>query len=242
MDFVAEMNDNPDSVHTETNEISRQADKMLDGAFGFYGFGIKLNIDDQIDVANRAYIRYYKKKINDILLNKDAVESELETNQKLLDDFKKASKRSAAKITELEIKEAIVQEERVTLKKEAERRVAKISKEYVEIYKALSKQYDKYKEFAIFELESHEMIREGLEKVIRKKEDEIDELKEALSVPRQHYKYIDNLSAEEIIKQKNEIIRDMSSNMGVPEEKLLEVMYKAEAAQKAKAKVQEALK
>ena len=49
---------------------------------------------------------------------------------------------------------------------EAARKVQKISKEYVELYKNLAKQYDKYKEFIIYELESHEMIREGYEKVI----------------------------------------------------------------------------
>ena len=86
-----------------------------------------------------------------------------------------------------------MQQERVTLKLEADRKVQKISKEYVELYKSLAKQFEKYKEFIIFELESHEMIREGLEKVIRGKEDDIDSLKEALSVPRQHYKFIDNL-------------------------------------------------
>jgi len=86
------------------------------------------------------------------------------------------------------------------------------------------------------------MIREGLEKVIRQKEDEIDELKEALSVPRQHYRYIENLEADEIIKQKNEIVADMANNMGVPEDKLLEVLYRAEAARKAKAEVKKAFK
>ena len=67
---------------------------------------------------------------------------------------------------------------------EAARKVQKISKEYVELYKNLAKQFEKYKEFIIYELESHEMIREGYEKVIQKKEDYIDDLKEALSVPR----------------------------------------------------------
>ena len=62
------------------------------------------------------------------------------------------------------------------------------------------------------------MIREGLEKVINRKEDDIDSLKEALSVPRQHYKFIDNLQADEIVKQKGEIVREMADNMGVPEE------------------------
>ena len=61
-----------------------------------------------------------------------------------------------------------MQEERTTLKKEAERKVQKISKDYVELYKQLAKQFEKYKEFIVFELDSHEMIREGLEKVIKK--------------------------------------------------------------------------
>ena len=86
------------------------------------------------------------------------------------------------------------------------------------------------------------MIREGLEKVINRKEDDIDSLKEALSVPRQHYKFIDNLQADEIVKQKGEIVREMADNMGVPEEQVLSIMYKAEAARKAKAEVEQAMK
>ena len=86
-----------------------------------------------------------------------------------------------------------MQAERVTLKKESDRTVQRISKEYVELYKKLAKQFDLYKAFVIMEFESQDNIKEGLEKIIKQKEDEIDELKEALSVPRQHYKYIDNL-------------------------------------------------
>ena len=73
MEFVADMNDNPDSVQTETVEIVKQADAMLASPFSFYNFSIQLGIEDQIDVANRAYIRYYKKKINDILIANEAV-------------------------------------------------------------------------------------------------------------------------------------------------------------------------
>ena len=70
-----------------------------------------------------------------MLMDKEAVQTELESNQRLLNTFKQASERSARKIKELEIKEAIVQQERVTLKNEADRKVQKISKEYVELYK-----------------------------------------------------------------------------------------------------------
>ena len=213
----------------------------MEKPFDFYGFGIRLGIEDQIDIANRAYIRFYKKRINDVLMDKEAVETELQSNVRLLNKFKTASESSARKIKELEIKEQIVQQERITLKLEADRKVQKISKEYVEIYKQLAQQFQKYKDFIVFELESHEMVKENLEKVIQKKEDYIDDLKEALSVPRQHYKHIDNLQADEIIKQKEIVIAEMADNMGVPQEKLLDIMYKAEAAREAKNQVKKAL-
>jgi len=42
-----------------------------------------------------------------------------------------------------------------------------MSKEFVEVYKALGHKFDKYKEFIIFEMECHENIKTGLEFVIR---------------------------------------------------------------------------
>ena len=46
MNFVSEMNDNPDSVHPETVETVTMADKLLSSPFDFYGFNIALNIND----------------------------------------------------------------------------------------------------------------------------------------------------------------------------------------------------
>ena len=193
LDFVADLNDNPDAYMSETTEIIKKADDMLSNPFSFYGFSIQLQIEDQIDVANRAYIRYYKKKIDEILTEKEVIQSELENARRELNGFKKDQDKTKKYIEELQIKEKIVQAERVTLKKESDRTVQRISKEYVELYKKLAKQFDLYKAFVIMEFESQDNIKEGLEKIIKQKEDEIDELKEALSVPRQHYKYIDNL-------------------------------------------------
>ena len=39
-----------------------------------------------------------------------------------------------------------------------------------------------------------------LEKIIQKKEDEIEELKDALAMPRKHYKFIDNLTSDKIVE------------------------------------------
>ena len=98
MNFVSEMNDNPDSVLPETVEAVREADQLLASPFNFYGFNISLGIEDQIDVANRSYIRFYKKKINDILMDKDAIQTELESNQRLLNTLRQAQERSTRKI------------------------------------------------------------------------------------------------------------------------------------------------
>ena len=102
------------------------------------------------------------------------------------------------------------------------------------MYVTLGKKFDKYKEFMVYELESHEQIRVGLEKEITRRENEIDELKEALSIPRQHYKFISNKTSDEIIEQKNQIVQNMANTMGVPPEKLLDILYQKEAAKLAK--------
>ena len=68
---------------------------------------------------------------------------------------------------------------------------------------------------------------------MKKKENEIEDLKEALSVPRQHYKFIDNLQADQIVAAKEDIIAEMSDNMGIPKEQLLATLYKAEVQRKA---------
>jgi hypothetical protein len=41
---------------------------------------------------------------------------------------------------------------------------------------------------------------------IKDRERDIEDLKDCLKVPRQHFKYIERLTTEEIIKQKNIII------------------------------------
>lgn len=53
-------------------------------------------------------------------------------------------------------------------------------------------------------------------------------------MPRKHFKFIDNLSADKIIEEKNRIITEMAQNLGIPPETLMETMYQKEAARKAK--------
>ena len=52
-----------------------------------------------------------------------------------------------------------------------------------------------------------------------------------------HFRYIEKLSAEEIVKQKNEILKEKSELMGIPVEDLMERMYSNMAKKEAQKQV-----
>ena len=56
-------------------------------------------------------------------MDKEAIQTELESNQRLLNTLRQAQERSTRKIQELEIREAKAIEKRKTQKKETERKV-----------------------------------------------------------------------------------------------------------------------
>ena len=99
---------------------------------------------------------------------------------------------------------------------------------------------NKLKDFILYEVESHEQIREGLEAIIKKRDNFIANLEETLSVPRQHYKFIERLTTEETIKQKDEILKRMSTDMGIPYENLISKMYEKTAREAAQKEIDKA--
>lgn len=50
------------------------------------------------------------------------------------------------------------------------------------------------------------------------------EYKEALRIPRQHYKFIEKLKFEEIMKQRDDILTKMTKKFGCSREKALSMM------------------
>ena len=127
VNFAIELADDPDSQHPEAIETIEKSDTLLSAPFQFYSFNINLNANQQIDIANRCYSRYYKKKICDLYNQKEVQEFEIENNRKTLKEALKDQQRTAEMIKTLNLQKAIVDEERVTLQKEAARRVKKIS-------------------------------------------------------------------------------------------------------------------
>ena len=152
----------------------------------------------------------------------------------LLNGFKLGSEMAERKIRQLEAKESIAVEERERQKVFYKNRIKRISQDYIEHYKKLSVESRKYKELVMFEIETHEMVRQKLEEIIKSKDNTISDLRECLSIPRQHFKFIERLTTEEIVKQKHEILTTMSAEMGIPAEVLISKMYYKEAKKLAK--------
>lgn len=200
LQFVVDLQEDPNAYPEELVEHIKTADIMLAEPFNFYNFGVRLNIEEQIDIANRSYIRYYKKKINDLLNDKETMLSELETSNSMVDDFKVGFERSERKIKQLEIQDAMFKEEKKSIEKLNKQRVMRMSNQFIELYKDLHVKFNRYKEYCVYEFENHEQIRTELEKVIASRESKITALQETLSLPREHFKFIENKTADEIVK------------------------------------------
>lgn len=71
---------------------------MLTRPFEFYGLNLALNNADQIDLANRAHIRYYKMQINELARDKEGLMAELESLRRLLNEIKASAEYAQNKI------------------------------------------------------------------------------------------------------------------------------------------------
>jgi hypothetical protein len=87
---------------------------------------------------------------------------------------------------------------------------------------------------AFIEVDVNENIRLKLESQLSSKQKRIEELEEALQIPRDHYKFVEKMSTEEILKQKDAIIQKLSVQLGVRPENLVAMMYEQEASKTAK--------
>lgn len=62
-------------------------------------------------------------------------------------------------------------------------------------------------------------------KIITARDKTIEELRETLSVPRQHFKHIERLTVDQIVQQRAAILKEKSEEMGIPVENLIQTMY-----------------
>lgn len=168
--------------------------------------------------------------------------AEMDSMRRLLNEIKASAEHAQNKIQEYVIKESIAIEDMKVQKVAFQKKIKQMSANYIEIIKSRDEVFKQYREFVLFEIETHENVREKLEGLIKLKQSQIEELRETLKVPRSHFKNIERLTVEEIIIQKNQILEQISKETGVPLENILEKLYEKTARKQAKKQLDKELK
>ena len=174
LDFAVQFTDDPLSCQPDLVEHVRVSDIMLSAPFNFYNFQVRLNIEECNDIQNQNYIRFYKLKIEQLLKDQEMLKGELELSRSMIDEFRKGQEKAERQIKKLEIQNVMYLEEKTVVVRSAQKRIMHIVNSFQEQFKELDKTYNKYKDFINNEFEVWESIKLGLEKVIQKKEDEIE--------------------------------------------------------------------
>lgn len=113
------------------------------------------------------------------------------------------------KIQEIQIKYNMCVEDRKSDKIAFEKRVNQLIRDFVKIYKSLAGEFKNYKEYVNFEMEILKKCLEKKQEVIDANVDLVKEYQMALRIPRLHYKHLEQLKYEEMIEQRDQIIKKM---------------------------------
>jgi len=79
----------------------------------------------------------------------------------------------------------------------------------VKVYKALAGEFKNYKEYVNFEMEVLKRTVDKKQQVIDANVQMVKEYQLALRIPRQHYKHLEQLRYEEMLEQRDKIIKKM---------------------------------
>lgn len=90
-----------------------------------------------------------------------------------------------------------------------EKRLNQLIRDFVKVYKSLASEYKYYKEFGIFEMEVLKRTIDKKQEVIDANVNMVKEYQLALRIPRMHYKHLETLRYEEMIDQRDKIIKKM---------------------------------
>jgi len=101
----------------------QECDQLLQSPFNFYSFSLKLNEDQQIDIASRTTTRYLQYQLKQMSEEKEGMLAELEGLHKLMAEFKKNSEDAGRRIREYELREQIALNENKTIRELYKKRV-----------------------------------------------------------------------------------------------------------------------
>lgn len=105
-----------------------------------------------------------------------------------------------------------------------EKRLNTLIRDFVNVYKKLAAEFTSYKTLTGKEYELNQLITQRKDEQIEDLNVKMGEYYEALRIPRQHYKFIEKLRYEELMSQRDEIIKKFSKKFGVDREKALSMM------------------
>lgn len=109
----------------------------------------------------------------------------------------------------------MVKDEKALMTDAFDKRINTLIRDFVKVYRNLAKEFLQYKEYSTWEIDVLTMCFEGKDKTIKNLQFELGEFKLALRIPRQHYKYIEKLRFEELMEQRDEIVKKHKKRYGV---------------------------
>ena len=109
----------------------------------------------------------------------------------------------------------MIKEEKDAAAEGFDKRLNTLIRNFVKEFNRIGDNYLQYKEFVKHEFDILNLIIEQKNKTIEQKDFEVGEYQMALKIPRQHYKHIEKLRFEEIMKQRDEIIAKLKKKYGV---------------------------
>lgn len=93
------MQEDPDEyMDPRAGQIFSGSDELLMAPFQFFGLSVQLNNNDQIDLANRSHIRYYKMHVNELCREKEGLMAEMDALRRLLNEIKASAEYAQNKI------------------------------------------------------------------------------------------------------------------------------------------------
>ena len=187
----------------------------MDSMFNFYSFGIRINEEQSREIIDQTYPKLLMAKIDEITNEKESAMMELTSTRKMTKTFRNQEEKSTKIIFELQMKYEMVREEKQQQKDGFDMRLNHLIRQFVKGYNDLGEFFNKYKDFVRNEMDNLIAISDAKDKIIKKYEYEIGEFKLALKIPRQHYRYIENLRFEELMKQRDEIIEKIKKRYGI---------------------------
>ena len=90
-----------------------------------------------------------------------------------------------------------------------EKRLNQLIRDFVKVYKSLANEFKQYKEYTSFELEIFRTQVFKKQQTIDNNLKMMEDYQLALRIPRQHFKHLEKLRFEEMIEQRDEIIKKM---------------------------------